>query len=127
MSLIDDAMAAFDKSLPEADLRAAREFDKTRREFIDQAQASADTTLGAAAAGLDWRYTRGSELPEETEEATAFLEAGRPEYLRYRYDHGRLLATFELVQPCLECKHVRINDVTDLCELGRLLATGGDA
>lgn len=127
MSLIDDALAAYNGSQPAAEAKAAREFDKMRREFIGHAQAVAERILGAAVAGLDWRYTLGSELPDETEEATAPLEDGRPEYLRYRFDHSRRIATFELVQPCMACENVRVNRVSDLSELGRLLASDGDA
>jgi hypothetical protein len=94
---------------------------QAREELLRLARACAGSTLCTDAASLEWQYaTEG--LPEQVEEARAFLVLGRPEYLRYRIDHDDVdNVSFDLVRPCLACGHDRIATVNSLFHLGQLL------
>lgn len=121
MSVTDLAGIAFRKYETDAMQQGDEMFDQHREEFLACTQATATSVLGSeAAAQLDWTYTGTADLPPDTEEATALLDYG-PNYLRYRYSDDS--ASFELVQPCGTCGHQRINEVSNLIQLGGLLET----
>jgi hypothetical protein len=127
MSLVELAETVYaeytDASQEESDQR----FEEASENFITAARLTAKTRFGDAADALNWTYTLPDDLPQGIEEAVAALAPGRPEYLRYRYDHDGENPSFELVQPCSACGHERINEVTGLTKLGELLAAkGGD-
>ncbi|MEU6513701.1 hypothetical protein [Streptomyces sp. NPDC046978] len=103
----------------------ADNFARACEEFLTTARSAAERTLCEDASALDWTYTPGDQLPDEVEQATALLEPGRPEYLRYRWDHGKEEGYgIELVRPCSACGHDRIDPVNGLLQLGRILAEG---
>ncbi|MFE5140392.1 hypothetical protein ACFRDV_22390 [Streptomyces fagopyri] len=127
MTLIELAIDSYNRSVPEAEQQAAEMAESAREEFLAYAKGSAKRSLGDAAAELDWKYTPAAELPEQVEQATAFLVPGGPEYLRYRADHSEDKHRLELVQPCAGCGRDRIESVHSLPDLGRLLSGSGEA
>ena len=127
MSLIDIALKAHAEQEADAPQRVAAMLEEARAEFLAMVRASVRLTLGAEFDALQWQYTTGPELPEEIEQATAQLEPGRPEYLRYRINHSKETIALELVQPCTACGHDRITAVSSAADLGRLLAEGGNS
>ncbi|GAA2929380.1 hypothetical protein [Streptomyces enissocaesilis] len=122
-SLIDLAITSYTEYAAEAMDQGDEMFEEHRSEFLGAARATAQIRLGAATE-LDWTYTGTMDLPPDTEEATAPLAPGRPEYLRYRWNADTEDVTFELVQPCDKCNHSQINEITGLVGLGALLAEG---
>ncbi|MGW0800318.1 hypothetical protein [Streptomyces sp. NPDC002692] len=127
MTLIEAAINSYARSVPEAEKQAAEMAKSARAEFLTLVTGSVRRSLGDAAAELVWTYTPAGELPEQVEQATALLAAGRPEYLRYRVDHSEDKYTLELVQPCDGCGRDRIDPVHSLTDLGRLLTGVGGA
>ncbi|MFJ6540584.1 hypothetical protein ACWDO7_23025 [Streptomyces sp. NPDC003656] len=126
MTLIELAITTYKATAAEQQERAAENAVTARQEFLSMATGCAQDVLGADAAQLDWRYTAEEALPPEVEEATALLEPGRPEYLRYRVDYtddGG--SAFDLVRPCGTCGHAQIDPVAALADLGRLLSAPG--
>lgn len=124
MNVIEAALTSFteyEAAVPELE---AEEFAASREEFLGFARQCAKKTLSQAAADLDWQYTPADELAESVEQATALLEPGRPEYLRYLVDHGAETTSFDLVRPCTACGHSRIDSVDGYITLGRLLSQG---
>ncbi|MCI3277563.1 hypothetical protein [Streptomyces cylindrosporus] len=128
MTLIELAVAAHAEYEAEAPRQLAEIAEETRAEFLCFARGSAKAVLGEEFEELKWQYSTGPDLPDETEEATAHLEPGRPEYLRYRIDHSKekTEVRLELVQPCSSCRRDRITRIDSLITLGQLLAEGGE-
>lgn len=124
MTLIELALTTYTEYEAQVPLQAAEMLAQAREEFLALVRDSVGRALCADAEKLDWQYTPSEGLPEEVEEATARLELGRPEYLRYRADHGKDIWALELVRPCDACGTDRIDQVQDLVHLGRLLAEG---
>lgn len=127
MKLIELAVTTYTEYEAHAPSQAAEMFALAREEFLAFVRDSVGRTLCADAGKLDWQYTPSDGLPEEVEQATAPLEAGRPEYLRYRADHGKETQALELVRPCEACGTDRIDTVQSLTRLGQLLAEDGGA
>lgn len=127
MTLIEAAEAMYSEYIDAAQDEKDAQFEEERESFLSAARATAKARFGDAADELEWTYTLADDRPSGVEEAIASLAPGRPEYLRYRYDHDGESASFELVQPCSACGHDRINEVSGLTKLGELLAAkGGD-
>lgn len=122
MTLIELADISYIEYVNITEEAADDQFKEECESFLHAARATARNRFGTTADQLQWTYTPNADLPNDIEEATAPLAPDRPEYLRYRYDHNAESATFELVQPCSACGHDRINEVTGIVELGRLLA-----
>lgn len=122
MNLVELALTTYTEGTAAEAERAEEYAAEAREELLRLARSCASTTLSADAADLDWQDTTEG-LPENLEEARAFLLAGRPEYLRYRIHHKDpdVLVSFELVQPCLACENDRVSPVTGLFHLGQLL------
>lgn len=127
MTLIELAVTTYTEYEAKAPAQAAEMFAQAREEFLTLVRRSVGETLCADAGTLDWQYTPSDGLPEEVEQATALLEPGRPEYLRYRADHGKEIWALELVRPCGACGTDRIDIVQSLPRLGQLLAEDGGA
>ncbi|MEU7597526.1 DUF6195 family protein [Streptomyces sp. NPDC039022] len=126
MTVAGLASLAFSKLTAAAEAQGDEMFDKHRDEFLGFARGTARMTLGEeAAALLDWQYTGTAELPEGVEQATARLDEGRSEYLRYRVTDGDE-STFVLVQPCGACGREQVDEVGGLAHLGGLLDTAAD-
>jgi hypothetical protein len=125
LTLLDLADIEYAKHESGAENEAAEMFEVNRKGFLSFARESATSALGSAASELQWTYTPHADLPAGVEEATAPLAPGRSEYLRYQIRHDDEVITFELVQPCSACGESRINAVSSLVDLGRLMATGG--
>ncbi|MFJ4932379.1 hypothetical protein ACIP8U_00710 [Streptomyces pseudovenezuelae] len=125
MTLVELAEISFEEYSNSAEEQADEQFEQERESFLAAVRATARQRFSATAEQLEWTYTPHAELPADVEEATAPLSPERPEYFRYRYNHATETPSFELVQPCSTCGHDRINEVTGLTDLGRLLATGG--
>ncbi|MFI5880902.1 hypothetical protein [Streptomyces sp. NPDC051554] len=121
MTLIELAVTTYTEHEAQAPVQAAEMFAQARVEFLALVRRSVAETLCADAEKLDWQYTPSEGLPEEVEQATALLEPGRPEYLRYRADHGKDTWALELVRPCDACGTERIDSVHNLTRLGQLL------
>jgi hypothetical protein len=121
MNLIDLALTTYTEYLGAAEDVAAEQAEQLRDTFLSAARATASARLGSAADQLDWTYTPHGGQAKNTEQATAPLAQGRPEYLRYRYDHDAEDTSFALVQPCSACGHDRINEIPGLTRLGELL------
>jgi hypothetical protein len=123
MNLIEHALTTYTEGTAAKAEREAEHATEAREELLRFARACAGSTLCADAASLDWQcITEG--LPDQVEEARAFLVPGRPDYLRYRIDHedaDNVQVSFDLVRPCLACGHDRIAKVTSLFHLGQLL------
>lgn len=127
MTLIELAETTYSEYRDAAQDELDERFEQERESFLSAARKTAEVRFGTAAEELDWTYTLADDRPTGVEEAVASLASGRPEYLRYRYDHDAESASFELVQPCDACGHDRINEVSGLTKLGELLAAkGGD-
>ncbi|MFI1535482.1 hypothetical protein [Streptomyces anandii] len=126
MTLIELAQITWEEYQAYAAEDSSKEFAQAREEFLQAARSTAARTLCADAEKLAWQYTPGKQLPEQAEQATALLEPGRPEYLRFRVDHGAETVTFDLVRPCQACGIDRVDEVHGLVDLGRLLAEGSD-
>ncbi|MEW2164346.1 hypothetical protein AB0912_15340 [Streptomyces sp. NPDC007084] len=110
-------------SSKEREDEAREAFEKSRDEFLDSVRRSARDALCPDAGTLDWRYTSASNLPDNTEEATALIDPGSPDFLRYRFDYAAgKTAGFELVRPCRHCGQARVDPVSGLLALGALLA-----
>ncbi|MCX5239731.1 hypothetical protein OG824_31480 [Streptomyces prunicolor] len=122
MKLIELAVTTYTEYEAQAPVEAAEMFAQARVEFLALVRRSVGETLCADAEKLDWQYTPSEGLPEEVEQATALLEPGRTEYLRYRADHGKDIWALELVRPCDACCTCRIDVVHSLTHLGQLLA-----
>lgn len=127
MNLIEIALKAHAEHKAEAPRQAARMLEEARTEFLVMARGCVRLKLGRDFDALQWQYTCGPDLPEEIEQATASLEPERPEYLRYRVDHGKESVALELVQPCAACGHDRITAVHSVVDLGQLLAGSGES
>lgn len=127
MKFIELALTTYSEHEAQAPAEAAEMFAQAREEFLALVRDSVGRALCADAEKLDWQYTPADGLPEEVEQATALLEPGRPEYLRYRADHGKDVRALELVRPCDACGVDRIDTVQNLTHLGRLLAEDGGA
>ncbi|MGW2861862.1 hypothetical protein [Streptomyces sp. NPDC001205] len=98
-------------------------FDEHRKQLLGAAGQTALMKLGPAVAHqLAWVYTGTADLPPDIEQATALIDDG-PDYLRYRYNVGTEITSFELVQPCGACGRDKIGEVMDLVGLGALLET----
>lgn len=121
MNLIDLALTTYTEGAAAQAEELADRAAEARDEFLAHADSCAHGVLSSSAEQLTWQYVTAG-LPDETEEARAFLAPGRPEYLRYRVsgidDHQ---VSFDLVQPCRACGHDRITRVTSLFHLGALL------
>ncbi|MEV7466214.1 DUF6195 family protein [Streptomyces kronopolitis] len=126
LTVVDLASLAFTKWESEGEAKGDEMFEQHREEFLTFARGKARSVLGEEAAEqLDWQYTGTLDLPADTEQATASLGEGRPEYLRYRVVDGDEVA-LALVQPCGSCGHDQINELRDLIHLGGLLETAAD-
>jgi hypothetical protein len=121
MNLIDLALTTYTEYLGAAEDVAAEQAEQLRDTFLSAARATASARLGSAADQLEWTYTPHGGQQKNTEQATAQLAQGRPEYLRYQYDHDAEDTSFALVQPCTACGHDRINEIPGLTRLGELL------
>lgn len=120
LSITDLAAIAFMELTDEAERQGDEMFAQYRDEFLACARAMSLKVLGEEASRqLDWTYTGTTDLPADTDQATALIDEG-PAYLRYRVFAGEEVS-FELVQPCDSCKHERINGVSSLASLGGLL------
>lgn len=119
LNLTDLAAIAFNELTEAAERQGDEMFEQHRDELLACARAMALKVLGQeASAQLDWQYTGTMHLPEDTEEATAWIDEG-PAYLRYRVTDDEV--TFMLVQPCAACGHKQIDGVNSLAVLGGLL------
>jgi hypothetical protein len=125
MNIIDVALAAFTEGAATSEDQASAMAAKEQTEFLHAARGCARKTISPDAADLGWRYVPTDALPEQVEEARAFLAPGRPEYLRYRAEYGEdtSVISLDLVEPR---QADRISPVTSLYHLGQLLtpATG---
>lgn len=121
MNLIELALTTYTEGAAAKAEELADRSVEARDEFLAHADSCARGILNSSAENLTWQYTT-TGLPDETEEARAFLALGRPEYLRYRVsgidDHK---VSFDLVQPCRACGHDRITTITSLYHLGQIL------
>ncbi|MFJ8006167.1 hypothetical protein [Streptomyces fagopyri] len=124
MTLVDAALTALHEYEGTAGERATEEFVAARKQFLEDARECASERLSEAAAALDWQYTPAAGLPEQMEQATALLEPGRLEYLRYRLDMSADQEFFELVRPCNGCGRNQVDPLGSLVDLGRLLTDG---
>lgn len=121
MNLIDLALTTYTEGAAAKAEELADRAEEAREEFLAFADSCARGVLNSSAESLDWQYVTAG-LPDETEEARAFLVPGRPEYLRYRVsgiDDPQV--SFDLVQPCRACGQDRITTVTSLYHLGQIL------
>jgi hypothetical protein len=123
MTLIDQALNHYREHGPANAAQRDAEFDQARDEFLEHVRKLADTAFAPADTdSLQWTYSEPCALPEAIEEATASLAPNRREYLRYRFDNSELDGRFELVQPCGACGQSRVNAVSSLDDIGRLLS-----
>jgi hypothetical protein len=119
MNIIDLALTTFSEGAATVEEQATAMAAKEQTEFLHAARGAARKTIAPDAAILDWQYiTEG--LPEQVEEARAFLAPHRPEYLRYRadYNNDSRTVSLDLVEPR---QADRISPVTSLYHLGQLL------
>lgn len=128
MTLVELAEISYTEYVGSNQDQLDERFEEERESFLTAARATAKNRFGSTADQLEWTYTLPDDQPSGVEEAVAPLAPGRPEYLRYRYDHDGEIDSFELVQPCSACGIDRVNEVAGLVQLGQLLAAkGGDA
>ncbi|KND29895.1 hypothetical protein [Streptomyces stelliscabiei] len=120
MNLVELALTTYTEGTAAQAEQDAEYAVEAKREIVRLARACAGSTLCADATSLDWQYT-AEGLPEQVEEARAFLVPGLPEYLRYRIDHEAENVSFDLVRPCVACGHDRIDKVNSLFDLGLIL------
>ncbi|MDX3294664.1 hypothetical protein PV569_13200 [Streptomyces scabiei] len=121
MNLVELALTTYTEGTAAQAEQDAEYAVEAQQELLRFARSCAGSTLCADAASLDWQCTTEG-LPEQGEEARAFLVPGRPEYLRYRIDHNDVdNVSFDLVRPCLACGHDRIDKVNSLFDLGLIL------
>lgn len=126
MSLIEAASAAYADQLAATQGQLDEQHQKNIVDFLADAQRTAEARLGTSAAELDWMYTSPDDLEDDVEEATAILEKGRWEWLRFRVADMGDRVTFELVRQCSTCSHEEAHEVDNLVRLGELLAKGGE-
>lgn len=126
MSLIEAAAAAYADRLAATQGQLDEQHEQEIKNFLNAAQMTAEARLGTVAAGLDWIYTSPDDVEDGVQEATALLEKGRWDWLRFQVSNEGDNVTFELVKQCNHCGHEEAHEVDGLARLGELLAKGGE-
>lgn len=123
LNVADLAGIAFREMEEAAEKQGDNLFDEHQEQLLNCAAQTALMKLGPDVAHqLFWQYTGTADLPPDVEQATALIDGG-PDYLRYRYEVGTEVTSFELVQPCNACHRDAVTEVVSLVALGALLET----